>query len=196
MVLTSINRFMRTTRVSSGHSGYTLLEVLIVMGLIGVFMAATIPNFSKIIPEMRVDKAARKLATDLRMAQQRAISEMAIVRFRAEVDGERYYAMVRARDSGGDWYEDNYNDYISDPLKSSKNILMDLTDPNSKFYGLEIRSIVPNLASGENNGFYISPLGDVLWPYENITITIQDPKTGYSRSVLMTYPLGKVSVLP
>lgn len=196
MVLTSINRFMRTTRVSRGHSGYTLLEVLIVMGLIGVFIAATIPNFSKIIPEMRVDNAARKLATDLRMAQQRAISEMAIVRFRAEVDGERYYAMVKARDTGGLWYQDYYDAYVEDPLKSSAVVLMDFTDPDSKFYGLEIRSIYPGYAYGELWGFYISSLGDLLWPYENITITIWDPKSGYSRSVLMTYPLGKVSVLP
>lgn len=196
MVLTSINRFMRTTRVSRGHSGYTLLEVLIVMGLIGVFIAATIPNFSKIIPEMRVDNAARKLATDLRMAQQRAISEMAIVRFRAEVDGERYYAMVKARDTGGLWYQDYYDAYVEDPLKSSAVVLMDFTDPNSKFYGLEIRSIYPDYAYGELWGFYISSLGDLLWPFENITITIWDPRSGYSRSVLMTYPMGKVSVLP
>lgn len=205
MVLTSINRFMRTTRVSSNHSGYTLLEVLIVMGLVGVFMAITLPNFSKIIPEMKVDKAARKLATDMRMAQQRAISDMVIVRFRAEVDGERYYAMVKKQDENisdlwewnADWYLNDADDeYVSDPLKSGTNVLMDFTDPNSKFYGLEIQSIDPWFAYGEQWGFYISPLGDLRWPFENITITIRDPKTGYSRSVRMTYPMGKVSVLP
>ncbi len=196
MVLTVINRFMAATRVSSNRSGYTILEVLIVMSLVGVFIAATIPNFSKIIPEMKVDKAASKLASDLRMAQQRAISEMAIVRFRAEVDSERYYAMLKARDTGGLWYQDNYSDYVEDPLNSGAIVLMDFTDSNSKFYGLVIQSIEPRFAYGEQWGFYISPLGDLRWPFENITITIADPKTGYSRSVQITYPMGKVSVLP
>ena len=196
MVLTVINRFMGATRLGSNRSGYTILEVLIVMSLVGVFIAATIPNFSKIIPEMKVDKAVSKLASDLRMAQQRAISEMAIVRFRAEVDSERYYAMLKARDTGGLWYQDNYSDYVEDPLNSGAIVLMDFTDSNSKFYGLVIQSIDPWFAYGEQWGFYISPLGDLRWPFENITITIADPKTGYSRSVQMTYPMGKVSVLP
>ena len=196
MVLTVVNRFMRAIRVSSNRSGYTLIEVLIVMGLVGVFIAATIPNFSKIIPEMKVDKAASKLASDLRMAQQRAISEMAIVRFRAEVDGERYYAMVKARDTGGLWYQDNYSEYVEDPLGSSAIVLMDFNDQDSRFYGLEIVSIDPAFAYGELWGFYISPLGDLRWPREDITITIGDPDTGYNRSVLMTYPMGKISVLP
>ncbi|MFC1595314.1 Tfp pilus assembly protein FimT/FimU [Gemmatimonadota bacterium] len=187
---------MCTTRVGSNRSGYTLLEVLIVMGLVGVFIAVSLPNFSKIIPEMKVDKAVSKLATDLRLAQQRAISEMAIVRFRAEVDGERYYAMVKARDTGGLWYQDNYSEYVEDPLKSGAVVLMDFNDADSKFYGLEIQSIDPWFAYGEQWGFYISPLGDLRWPAESITITIGDPKTGYNRSVLMTYPMGKISVLP
>ena len=206
MVLTVINRFMRTTRMNTNRSGYTLIEILIVMGLVGVFIAATIPNFSKIIPEMKVDKAASKLASDLRMAQQQAISEMVIVRFRVEVDGERYYAMVKGQDEDiselwnkntTDWYlNDPDDDYVTDPLQSSANILLDFNDPDSKFYGLEIVSIDPSFAYGELWGFYISPLGDLRWPAENITITIGDPNTGYTRSVLITYPMGKVSVLP
>ncbi|MFC1627509.1 Tfp pilus assembly protein FimT/FimU [Gemmatimonadota bacterium] len=198
MVLTFINRFMSITRAGNkrSRSGYTLLEIIIVMGLVGIFVAATMPNFSKIIPEMKVDKAASKLASDLRMAQQRAISEMAIVRFRVEVDGERYYAMVKARDTGGLWFQDNFDAYVEDPLNSSALVLMDFNDTESKFYGLEIASIVPGFAYGEQWGFYISPLGDLRWPFENITITIRDPGTGYSRSVQMTYPMGKISVLP
>jgi len=73
---------------------------------------------------------------------------------------------------------------------------MDFNDPSSKFYGLEIESIIPNYAYGELWGFYISPLGDLRWPFQTIVITISDPKTGYSRSVQMTYPMGKISVLP
>ncbi len=178
---------------------------MLVMSLMGVFIAVTMPNFNKIIPEMKVDKAASKLAADMRMAQQRAISEMVVVRFRPEVAGDRYYAMVKGKAedisdywlSNSQWWLNDLDDeYVTDPLKSSENVLMDFNDPDSKFYGLEIESMVPGYADGTTWGIYISPLGDMRFPYENVTITIRDPRTGYSRSVLMTYPMGKVSVLP
>ena len=205
MVLTVGNSALRSVSLSHDRSGYTLVEVLIVMGLVGIFIAATLPNFSKAIPEMKVDKAASKLATDLRMAQQRAISEMVVVRFRPETDGERYYAMVKGHDEditgrwtqNADWYlNDPDDEYVTDPLKQGANVLMDFTDPSSKFYGLEIASVEPSYVYGEQWGFYISPLGDLRWPFEDVTITISDPNTGYSRSVRMTYPMGKIEILP
>jgi len=204
-VLTNVNILKCLRRVSRDRSGFTLLEIMLVMSLMGVFIAVTMPNFNKIIPEMKVDKAASKLAADMRMAQQRAISEMVVVRFRPEVAGDRYYAMVKGKAedisdywlSNSQWWLNDLDDeYVTDPLKSSENVLMDFNDPDSKFYGLEIESMVPGYADGTTWGIYISPLGDMRFPYENVTITIRDPRTGYSRSVLMTYPMGKVSVLP
>ncbi len=204
-MLTNVNILKCLRRVSRDRSGFTLLEIMLVMSLMGVFIAVTMPNFNKIIPEMKVDKAASKLAADMRMAQQRAISEMVVVRFRPEVAGDRYYAMVKGKAedisdywlSNSQWWLNDLDDeYVTDPLKSSENVLMDFNDPDSKFYGLEIESMVPGYADGTTWGIYISPLGDMRFPYENVTITIRDPRTGYSRSVLMTYPMGKVSVLP
>jgi prepilin-type N-terminal cleavage/methylation domain-containing protein len=205
-MLTIVNRTNRGHISGRGRSGFTLLEVMIVMGLVGVFIAATMPNFRKVIPEMKVDKAATKLATDLRMAQQRAISEMVVVRFRPEINGDRYYAQVKAQDTNisnywvpntSDWYlNDSTDEYVTDPLNANENVLMDFTDPESKFFGLDISSIIPSYADGETWGFYFSPLGDLRWPLEDITVTISDPGTGYSRSVRVTYPMGKISVLP
>jgi len=117
-VLTIVNRTDRAQslrNLSRDRSGFTLLEIMIVMALVGVLLAATIPNFSKIIPEMKVDKAASKLAADLRMAQQRAISDMVIVRFRPEVNGERYYAQVKKQDEDiTDRWSFDSNWYLND----------------------------------------------------------------------------------
>ncbi len=176
--------------------GFTLIEILIVMGLVGVLVALTAPNLTVIIPQIKVDKAASKLAADLRLAQQKAVEEMALVRFRIEPSQNRYYAMVRERGAAGLWYQDGYNDYVEDPLKGGAYLLVDFDVSTNRFHGVEITSISPASALGETWGFYISELGELRWPFSDITVTLTDPRSGYSRQVQITHPLGKVTVLP
>ncbi len=177
--------------------GYTLIEILIVMGLVGVFMAIILPDFKRAIPQMKVDKAAFKMAADIRMAQQKAIAEMAMVRVQVEISQNRYYALVRDRHAPGGWWDwASYDDYLEDPLKSGAYLLVDYDDESNRFRGIVISQIDPIWASGDMLGFLFTQLGELYLPFQNTTITLTDPGTGYCRHVLITYPLGKVSVLP
>jgi len=166
------------------------------MGMVGVLVALTIPNFSRAIPQMKVDKAVSKLAADIRLAQQKAIEEMALVRFRIEPSQNRYYGMVRERGSAGLWYQDGYDDYVEDPLKGGAYLVVDYDETANRFRGVDISSVNPWFAQGETWGFYISELGELRWPFEDITVTLSDPGTGYYRQVRIAYPLGRVTVLP
>lgn len=152
------------------------------MGLMGVFVALLLPDFNRIIPELRVDKAATKLAADLRMAQQKAIGEMSDVLVYLEPADNRYYAWVIDR-------ELNVNP-LEDPLKGGAYLMVDY-DLLDAFKGAVLAYTTP--ASGV---VWFSPLGSLRFPGENLTITITHAISGYSRSVLVTYPLGKVSVQP
>lgn len=189
-------KFNNRRQIRRLQGGFTLLEILIVMGIVGVLVAVIIPDFNRVIPEMKVDKAARKLATDLRMAQQKAIAEMALVRFRVEVGENRYYGMVRDRDDSSEfWLWQGYDDYVEDPLQGGAYLLVDFDDVTT-FRGVDISSIDPNFAAGEFTGIYFSALGDLRYPAEYVTVTLSDPGTGYSRQVQVSYPLGKVVLLP
>jgi prepilin-type N-terminal cleavage/methylation domain-containing protein len=190
-------------RLSGNSTGFTLLEILIVIALAGVIVSLSIPDFNKVIPEMRVIRAAQKLATDIKLAQQKAVSEMSVVNFHVETGQNRYFAMVRDRNSplkaSEDffWWRDYYDDYVEDPLNSGAYLLVDFDEQSSsRFRGVQITSITAGFYAVSTYGFYMSPLGDMRWPFSNTIITITDPASGYSRQVQVSYPMAKVTVLP
>jgi prepilin-type N-terminal cleavage/methylation domain-containing protein len=174
-----------------GQGGFTLLEILIVMGLMGIFVTLVMPNFNALIPDMKVDKAASKLAADLRLAQQRAVGDMAYVFFYLRVQDpgvpgteNRYYASVFGRDATFEQMED--------PLSNS---YLDVDyDDDKTFSGIVLQSV--QITSGSVNNLWFSPLGSMRIPTDDVTITLRQPSTGYTRQIQVSYPLGKISVLP
>ena len=148
------------------------------MGLVGIFLAIAIPNFNRAIPEMKVDKAARKLATDLRLAQQKAVGEMSDVFFRVEGPENRYYTLVIGRE--GTWLE------VEDPLRSNTTLWVDY-DEISQFRGVRLTV---------DGWIWFTPLGDMRSPAADAVITLASDDISYSRQIQVTYPLGKVKVLP
>lgn len=167
---------MRRRNRSSG--GFTLLEILIVMGLAGVFVALMLPDFNRVIPEMKVDKAARKLATDIRMTQQKAVSEMSTIWFWLD-SGENWYR-TWVLDRNSVW------DEVEDPLHSGTTLSVDF-DEIDAFKSVDVVG---------GGWLRFSPLGSVNFPLEDVTYTLQHATTGYTRQVFIDYPLGKVTILP
>jgi len=165
-------------RLRGTPRGYTLLEILIVMALAGVFVAMILPDFNRVIPEIKVDKAARKLSTDIRMAQQLAVSEMSDVWFWLDPSENQYRTWILTRDSI--WEE------LEDPLKSGASLRVDF-DEITAFKGVLFTAEV---------WLIYNPLGSLRSPENDVTITLQHSTTGYTRQVFIDYPLGKVSVLP
>lgn len=174
-MLTKVNRCRSLLR---SRRGFTLLEIIIVMGFISIFLAMVIPNFNRAIPEMKIDRAARKLATDLRLSQQKAVAEMTDVLVRLEQAENRYYVYYIGREAV--WY------FLEDPLKNNATLLVDF-DEIDTFRGTQLLN---------DTWIWFTPLGDLRQPVTDYTITLTNSDIGYSRQVRITYPLGKVEILP
>ncbi len=66
-------------RVKYNHSvsGFTVLELMVAIGIATIVMAVAIPSFLSWLPTLRLSSAARQVATDLQVARMKAISQNA-----------------------------------------------------------------------------------------------------------------------
>jgi prepilin-type N-terminal cleavage/methylation domain-containing protein len=95
--------YFRTTKKATG---YTLMEVMAVVCLIGILAAIAIPGFSAWVPDYRLKKAARDLYSNLQRAKMGAIRNNSEWRVYFDSDAERY---LLCSDPGGDstWGSDD-----------------------------------------------------------------------------------------
>jgi prepilin-type N-terminal cleavage/methylation domain-containing protein len=82
--------------------GYSLMEMLVVVAIIGVLMLVTIPNFITMRKSSIVKGSLRQFTGDLRAARQRAVTRSSLVRV-AFVPGKRQYYIEESTNEGVQW---------------------------------------------------------------------------------------------
>ena len=68
-------KFMDGRNPCRNSAGFTLIEMMATIGVAGILMAIAIPRFFAVLPGLRLNDAARQVATDLQLARMRAISQ-------------------------------------------------------------------------------------------------------------------------
>jgi competence protein ComGD len=72
---------METSRLLPGRrTGFSLLETLIVLSILGIVFAVALPSYSRYASTQRARAAAHVLASDLRVAQQEAMTRRSAIR--------------------------------------------------------------------------------------------------------------------
>jgi prepilin-type N-terminal cleavage/methylation domain-containing protein len=67
---------MLLSRIWSGQpKGFTLIELMAMLGVAAILMAVAIPNFMSTLPGLRLNDAARQIATDLQQIRMKAIAQ-------------------------------------------------------------------------------------------------------------------------
>lgn len=75
---------------SRWRQGYTLFEMLLVLGLIAAFVSMTIPSVMRIYSQEKLSSAAEKIRAGLATARVRAIESGLIYQFCSEVNGAHF----------------------------------------------------------------------------------------------------------
>ena len=83
--------------------GVTLIELIIVFAIIAIGAVLAVPNFGPWLANYRLRTATRDIASNLRTAQMRAVSNN--VNYQVLFDGVARTYILR-RDSGGVWFND------------------------------------------------------------------------------------------
>lgn len=73
-----------------GRHGFTIVEVVLVSVLIGIFASIAIPRYSGSISRRRIEAAAQRIAADLAMARRRALLTDAPQTVTFDIAADRY----------------------------------------------------------------------------------------------------------
>jgi len=80
------------------HAGFTLLELLIVIALMGIIAALVVPMFGGPVSTSELRATARQLAAGLRLARSEAVSERRETFLVVDVAGKRFKVDREARE--------------------------------------------------------------------------------------------------
>lgn len=83
-------------------AGYSLVEVLVVIALIGIVTVAGVPAFLQYTRANAIRSAARQVIGDIRAVRQKAVTEMGRGRLEFSVGASTYQGYV-SRDGGTTW---------------------------------------------------------------------------------------------
>lgn len=77
-------------KVANRQRGFTLVELLIVIGIIGVMFLTLLPRYSRFLSSKKLDAATRQMVSDLRWAHQAAMAEHINYAVRIYTNDETY----------------------------------------------------------------------------------------------------------
>ncbi|OGQ89087.1 MAG: hypothetical protein A3J85_01630 [Desulfobacula sp. RIFOXYA12_FULL_46_16] len=81
-------------RVRNKNSGFTLVELMVVIAIIGIMAGIAIPNFFSFLPKSRLRSATRDIISCLQEMKLRAIKENATTVIVFDLANDRYTAFV------------------------------------------------------------------------------------------------------
>lgn len=79
---------------SSNQRGFTLIDVIIVLALLGIIMGMAVPALTDVVDKQRLGQAAREVERELQIAKQRAVANNRPMRVRFNCPASGWYRMV------------------------------------------------------------------------------------------------------
>jgi len=101
-------------RTSSRRSAYTLIELLLVVGVLGLSGALVIPNLVG-LSTMETQAAVRRLMSDIHFAQSEAVSNQGYRRVQFLDDGRGYCLLVVDESNFDDTFDESTALFVEDP---------------------------------------------------------------------------------
>jgi len=79
------------------RKGFTLIEVILVLAILGLFSIFIVPNFKKTLAKYKLEVAAQELAQNIRITQQKSITEGVSHKIVLDLNKKDNYQMLSGR---------------------------------------------------------------------------------------------------
>lgn len=83
-------------RLFNKQSGFTLIELIVIIAIVAVFAAIAVPNFLSYMPKSRLNGAARQVMGDLMAARMKAVKENTTVTVTMVSNSDHEYKILTA----------------------------------------------------------------------------------------------------
>ncbi len=124
-----------TRRTTRQATGFTVTELLVAAGILGILSTIAIPSYYAWLPKSRVNGVARELFAEFQLAKMRAISE-----------NNDYVMTFDTGNNTYSVYDDDDNDFATAGVESDE--LVKTVDIDNKHPGIEYGYIPGNGPSG------------------------------------------------
>ena len=126
-------RYPRKQNLPRPHA-FTSVELLIVIAVIAILVLIAIPLWRKFAPGYKLSKETERVVQELRLAQQRTVTEQLsyIVRFAVDTEGYEVIRLIPDTGNPGEYIEEFVETETLDP-DVGFNALYDLTEPEIQF---------------------------------------------------------------
>ncbi len=85
----------RVSDSMTNNSGFTLVELVIILCIVGILATIGIPAFSSWIPDYRLRNKAKELYADMHLAKMKAVKEYKKYRIVFYTDGDASYRLIK-----------------------------------------------------------------------------------------------------
>ena len=104
--------------------GFSLAELIVVLAILAVIMAAVVPVFDGSFAGVRSDAAVRDLVAFLKYAQERAITDTVAYRFCMRPDTGEYWIEAQTQDTGTPVFRET-NEHQTERRRLPEGVTMD-----------------------------------------------------------------------
>jgi Tfp pilus assembly protein FimT len=196
----------------NAQSGYSLTELLTIVGLVGIVALVTIPAIRQLMPQYQIRAAASETAAALRIARQKAVSTRTAWKVSFDPNGEMYSFAMLNNPNADMSVASNWTSMARDTMK-----VAGTNDPWVRIASVDVQTITSNAfkdvdcpADGVVDVIFLrsgkisthakcgDPATDVLTftTTPTVMLAIDNDAVRYNRYTISITELGTVNVTP